>query len=207
MDDLGNLFIADRNNYRIRKVDTSGIISTILGTGVAGFSPDGSVSDTSKMSLSNSVRIDKMGSLFFSDNARIRKINAAHIITTVAGTGIVGFSGDDSLATNAEIGGNVISIDTIGNLFIADVEANRIRKVDTGGTITTVAGGAGGTYGGDNGDPLLASLCAPQGVAVNKSGDIYIGDVCNNRVRLITTHPLGLIDKTNEEAGVNRLLV
>lgn len=190
VDNIGNIYIADGFNHRIRRVDTTGIISTIAGTGIAGFSPDGSRADTTRLDSLYGIRIDKSGNIFFADNARIRKIDTAGIITTVAGNGIFGYSGDSLMATEAEIGGGEIAIDESGNLFIADDAANRVIKVFSTGTIYTLAGNGGCLYGGDGGNPLLAGICSPVGVAVNDSGDVYVSDLGNDRVRLITKHPL-----------------
>ena len=202
VDSIGNVYIADLFNYRIRKVDTSGIITTIAGTGTAGFSPDGSLADTAKM-FPGLVRINSAGIIYFADSACIRKINSAGIITTVAGNGIIGYSGDSGLATAAAIDPNAFAIDTSGNIYIADGDHNRIRKIDTAGIITTIAGdGASGFYG-DNGSPLLAELCAPQGVAVDNSGNIYIGDVCNSRIRLITMHPERVNNLSGNQQGIS----
>ena len=203
VDSIGNIYIADEFNYRIRKVDTSGIITTIAGTGIAGFSPDGSAADTSRISPF-SIRINRAGTIYFVDsNTRIRKINSSGIITTVAGNGMHGYTGDSGLAIAAEIGGGAIAIDRAGDVFLADGDAERIRKIDTAGIINTIAGnGASGFYG-DNGNPLLAELCLPQGVAVDNSGNVYIGDVCNSRIRLVTMHPVGANNIICSKQGIS----
>ena len=105
MDSIGNIYFTDVYNYRIRKIDTAGIITTIAGTGILGFSPDGSHADTAKFDALYSIRMDKQGNLLFADNNRIRKIDSAGMITTIAGNGIIGYSGDSGLATAAEISG------------------------------------------------------------------------------------------------------
>ena len=189
VDSIGNIYIADGQNHRIRRVDISGIITTIAGTGIAGFSPDDSRADTAKLDVPCCIRMDKAGNLFFYDSARIRKIDTAGIIITIAGNGVYGFTGDSGLATSAEIGGGAIAIDSLGDLFFADVEFNHIRKVDTAGIIYTIAGNGMSGGSGDNGNPLLAELRAPQGVAIDNTG-IYISDNGNNRVRLVTKHPV-----------------
>ena len=203
VDSIGNVYIVDNENFRIRKVDTAGIITTIAGTGVSGFSPDGSRADTAKLDSIGSIRIDKIGNIFFADNVRIRKIDTAGIITTIAGTGIIGYSGDSGVAINAEIGGGAIAIDSAGNLYIADEGANRIRKVDTAGIITTIAGNGISGYYGDNGNPLSAELRIPQGVAVSNNGDVYIGDTYNDRVRLVTMHPVRINTVASNHRGMS----
>ena len=186
-DKKGNLYIDDLLNYRIRKIDTGGIINTIAGTGIAGFSPDGSKADTSMLYSRINMKIDKYGNLYFEDNYRIRRLDTSGILTTVAGNGIPGYSGDSILAIEAEIGPSAIASDNSGNLFFADDNSNTIRKV-ADGIITTIAGNAtlGSGYGGDGGDPLLAKLYGPSGIDIDTAGNIYIGDAGNNRVREIT---------------------
>ena len=141
VDSSGNIYIADGQNHRIRKVDTAGIIHTIAGNGTYGFSPDGSQADTAVLDVPYYIRVDKKGNLFYYDSARIRRIDTAGIITTIAGNGIFGYSGDSGLATAAEIGGGPFAFDTAGNLFIADSYCDRIREVNAAGIINTIAGG------------------------------------------------------------------
>ncbi len=196
VDSIGNVYIADRENFRIRKIDTSGFITTVAGTGIAGYSSDGSSASTAHLDSLNSIRIDRSGSLIITDNVRIRRISPATggIVTTIAGTGILGFSGDTGPATSANIGGGAIGLDNSGNVYLADANANRIRKINTSGIINTIAGSTTGGFGGDGGNPLLAKLALPQGVCVSNSGDVYIGDVGNNRIRIVTLQALALND-------------
>jgi len=121
-------------------------------------------------------------------------MDSAGIITTIAGNGVIGYTGDGGLATAAELEPDAIAIDTVGNLFIADFSAGRVRMVNTAGIINTVAGNSTGSSA-DSINPLMAHLCFPSGVAVNNVG-IYIGEVCNNRVRLVTMHPLDVNNTT-----------
>jgi hypothetical protein len=201
-DDTGNVYVADRNNYRIRKIDTFGIITTVAGNGTAGFSPDGAKADTAALNIIGYPRIDKEGNLFLLDNIRIRKIDFSGIIHTIAGNGLGGYSGDGGVATDAKIVVAALSIDTFGNCYFADSYTARIRKIDTDGIITTVAGTGLSGYSGDWGNPLLAKLALPQGVAVAPNGEIFIGDVANNRVRMITTHVSAVPDVVAAERGI-----
>jgi hypothetical protein len=188
VDDTGNIYIVDKDNFRIRKVNTTGIITTIAGTGVAGYSPDGNTADTSELQYLYTIVLDKYGNVLFRDNARVRKIDAiTGVISTIAGDGTFGYSGDGGPATAASTNIGQISLDTAGNLFMTDGESDRIREVTFEGIIETVAGCGVAGFGGDGGDPLLANLKVPGGVAVSKSGYIYIGDAGNDRVRLLTT--------------------
>ncbi len=201
VDDTGNVYVADVYNYRIRKIDTFGIISTICGTGVTGFSPDGSYADTSRLNYIGSVRVSKSGELIICDNLRLRKIGFDGKLTTIVGTGISGYTGDGGPATAASITGGTFGLDTLGNIFLCDGSNSKIRKIDTAGIITTIAGSpGGGGYGGDGGNPLTALLAAPAGVAVNNEGDVFIGDMANNRIRMITNHPIG-VNNTDAKGG------
>ncbi len=186
-DNLGNIYIPDGNNNRIRKVDIStGIISTIAGTGTPGLSGDNSPATAAMIYGPSSIDFDKYGNLFFADcdNARIRKINNFGIISTVVGT-TYGFSGDGSPATNAQID-NVLCIkfDALGNLFMADEGNRRIRKMDTFGIITTVAGNGSYLYSGDN-IPATSAQFDPFSIAIDKNNNLYIADHYNNRIRKI----------------------
>jgi len=201
LDDTGNIYISDRNNFRIRKIDTFGIIRTICGTGVAGFSPDGSYADTAKLNFISCIKIDKSGTIYIAENIRIRKIGTDGKLTTIAGNGVEGFTGDGGPATAAEISGAPLSIDSAGNVFIVDGLTDRVRKITTEGTIQTVAGGNGGGFSGDGGDPLLATLSSPSGVAVNKVGEIFIGDLGNARIRMVTNHSLQLGQLPTNKSG------
>jgi hypothetical protein len=189
VDGSGNIYIADKDNFRIRKVNATGIITTIAGTGVPGYSPDGSKADTAKVQYLYSVVVDKNGNVLFRDNERIRRIDAiTGIISTVAGNGTPGYSGDGGPATAASINSTQIALDTAGNIYISDPASNRIRRVNAEGTIETIAGVGIGGYSGDGYDALMARMYSPSGVAVSKTGEVYIGDQGNHRIRLVTSH-------------------
>jgi len=206
VDALGNLFIADTGNNRIRKVSASGIITTVAGSGpnarAGGFSGDGGPATAAALSYPYGVAVDASGNLFIADTAnnRIRKVSASGIITTVAGSGPTGyaqsgtgsFSGDGGPATSATLNTPFgVAVDTSGNLFIADYFNNRIRKVSASGIITTVAGsgafGSGtGSFSGDGGPAISATMCHPNSVAVDASGNLFIADYYNNRIRKVS---------------------
>jgi sugar lactone lactonase YvrE len=190
VDASGNLFIADQDNGLVRKVDTNGIITTVAGNyfGSRGYSGDGGPATNATLLGPCGVAVDGLGNLIISDtfNYRVRRVDKNGIITTIAGNGKVGRLGDGGPATNAEV--NLpygIAIDASGDLFIADRVDNRIRKVDTNGIITTVAGTGVHSYSGDGGAATNANLNNPIGVALDASGNLYIADYENNRVRMV----------------------
>ena len=191
VDVAGNLFIAETWNHRIRKVDTSGIISTVAGNGEPGFSGDGGPATQASLQTPDGISIDAAGNLFISDvgNNRIRKVDTSGTISTVAGNGESGFSGDGGPATQARLHTPIaITVDAADNLFITDAGNNRIRKVDANGTISTVAGGGEPEFAGDGGPAIQASLHFPTGIGIDRTGDLLIADFGNNRIRRIDTN-------------------
>lgn len=189
VDSAGNLYIADAINRRIRKVATNGLINTVAGTGVSGDSGDGGPATSAQVGASGVVA-DALGNLYISDYARIRKVTTNGVITTIAGTGNPGYTGDGGLATNAQLNVSGMAIDREGNLYTSDSNNNRIRKVATNGIISTIAGTSSGGYSGDGGPALSAQLSGPADLAVDASGSLYIADANNNRIRKIGTNGL-----------------
>jgi sugar lactone lactonase YvrE len=200
VDAAGDLFIADSSNDRIREVNgTTGIISTIAGNGVAGFSGDGDPATSAEISNPTSVILDPAGNLYFADtgNNAIRRIDAfTGIISTVAGKpGGNGYSGDGAPATAALLySPNGICLDDSGNLYIADTGNNAIRMVGAAsGIISTVAGTGVASYTGDGGQATSATLNQPWGVAASAAGGLYIADQGNNAIRLVTSGTISTI--------------
>ncbi len=180
IDALGNIYFADIANNRIRKIaGSTGQISTVAGTGVAGFSGDGCSAIAAQLNGPGDVAIDPSGNLFIEDlgNYRIREIAAASgVITTIGGTGIFGFSGDGGPALSAQFGQLTgIALDGQGNLYLADYNNNRVRAIATStGLISTVAGNGTAGLGGDDGPALCSELETIYGIAVDHSGYLYI---------------------------------
>ena len=204
VDSSGNIYITDSQDNRIRRVDaTTQVITTVAGNGPNGNAPvgcpgsysgDGGPAVDSTLSCPLSLDIDSNGNLYISDtfNNRIRRIDAVtQIITTVAGNGTQGFSGDGGAATNASLNQpDRISINGAGNIFISDTNNERIRRVDgTTGIITTFAGNGNFGFSGDGGPALSASFATPVGVVVDNLGNMYVGDVLSNRIRKVLLNP------------------
>jgi len=190
----GSLYIADNGAHRVRKVDAKGIITTFAGKGTRDYSGDGGPATQASLNFPKDVALDADGSIYIADtdNHRVRKVDPAGIITTVAGNGKADYSGDGGPATEANLawpGGVAVAAD--GSLYVADMVNNRIRKVDPKGIITTVAGDGQKGYSGDGGPATKASLSRPADVAVSGDGSLYIADKLNRRIRKVD--PKGII--------------
>ncbi|MEO8761352.1 MAG: T9SS type A sorting domain-containing protein, partial [Bacteroidia bacterium] len=190
VDAASNVYIADRSNNRIRKVNASGIITTVAGTASAGYTGDNGAASAAQLSAPTSITLDAAGNLYIADynNNAIRKITASTgNITTVAGNGTQGYSGDNGQASSATLYHPTgVTIDAGGNMYIADNGNNVVRKVNTSGVITTVAGNNTQGFGGDNGAATSAQLNLPWGVAVIGT-NLYISDYGNFRIRKVNT--------------------
>ncbi|MGV3561363.1 NHL domain-containing protein [Larkinella arboricola] len=197
IDAQGNIYISDTGNYRIRKIDPNGIITTIAGTGEQGYSGDGGPATQASLFSPSYLELDAQGSLYVSDLDRIRKIDRKGIITTVVGTGTQGFSGDGGPATLANISSpSGMSFDWQGNLLFCDGLNRRVRKVDAQGIITTVVGTGqlNGAFNGDGRDPLSTNLSIPTDVTVDGQGNLLIADALHHRIRKVisTAQPLAI---------------
>ncbi len=190
VDASGNLYFTDNGNNRIRMVNDTGTITTIAGNGIVGSGGDGGAATTAQFSGLRGIAVDNAGNIFVTDaaNNKVRKINAAGIISTFAGSGTSGYSGDGGQATAAGLYQPYgVAADNMGNVLIADFENNRIRKVSASGIISTIAGNGTPGFSGDGGPAGLAGLNKPAAVATDASGRIFIADEYNNRIRWITT--------------------
>ncbi|MGH2719651.1 MAG: NHL repeat-containing protein, partial [Actinomycetota bacterium] len=207
----GTLYIADWHNDRVRMLTPDGTIETVAGNGTIDDQPDGQTSLNTRLNV-NDVAVDAAGNRYLVDPTyhRIRKVGATTgIVTTVAGNGAAGYSGDNGPATAASLGGPfTIAVDPAGDIYIADVDNQRVRRVDAAtGLITTVAGDGTGGYSGDGGPATSAALLYPSGVALDASGNLYIMDSGNAVIRrvdaltgVITT--VAGTGRTSGDAGV-----
>lgn len=189
LDGLGNVYIADTVNHRVRRVDAAGIITTVAGTGTQGFGGDGGQATSAQLGTIWGVAVDGLGNVYVTDSDRVRRIDATGIITTFAGDGTfpVGADvGDGGPATSAQLGGpKGVAVDGAGNVFIADTSGARIRRVDMTGIITTVAGSGDYGFAGDGMLAINAQLKVPHAIAIDAIGNLYIADTMNDRVRRV----------------------
>jgi RHS repeat-associated protein len=219
LDALDNVYIADTYNHRIRKVDTSGIITTVAGNGTGGYSGDGGPATQAQITYPNDIVIDARGNLFIAEGNYIRKVDTSGIITTVAGDGGWENRDDGIPATEASLSNiSGLAIDAVGNLYLSETWMHLVRKIDTMGIITTVAGGTidpSGTrgYRGDGGPATDALLDHPTDVALDAAGNIYISDWKNYRIRKISSPSArltGTMDETDfaftEENGTGFIM-
>ncbi|SEG69868.1 NHL repeat-containing protein [Bryocella elongata] len=191
VDTSGNLYIADSHNHRVRLV-SGGTITTIAGTGAAGFSGDGAAATSAQLNMPHGVAVDASGNVYIADtnNFRVRKLSSGNI-TTIAGTGEQNFAGDAGAATAAALDSPVaVAVDGAGNVYVADLHNQRIRAINTSGVISTVVGSGAlsfaGGFGGDGSSATAAALSRPSGVSVDAAGNLYIADSNNQRIRAVT---------------------
>lgn len=190
VDPSGNMYLADGNNFRIRKVNSAGVISTIAGTGINGYSGDGGPATAADIGFVSDITVDGAGNILITDLAhkRVRQISPAGIISTIAGNGSTGISGDGGPATTAAIDGiSGITVDGAGNIYLALSYSNVIRKINTSGIITTIAGTGTSGFSGDGGPATAATLSNPYKLAVDGAGNLYVSDVYNYRIRKISS--------------------
>lgn len=188
VDRTGNLFVADTGNHRILEIFPGGGMATYAGTGTQGFGGDGGPATGAQLSSPNAVAVDLAGNLYIADtgNNRIRKVTPSGTITTIAGGAACCNANDGGPAANAFLAGpKGVALDGAGNVYIADTNSSRIRKIDANGVITTIAGTGTPGFSGDSGPATMAALNGPTGISFDLAGNLYVADSVNNRVREI----------------------
>jgi uncharacterized protein (TIGR03437 family) len=193
-DRLGNAYLSDTDHNLIRKIDVKGIVTTVAGIGVAGFSGDGGPAAAATVNLPYGVAADLAGNVYIADlgNQRVRRIAPDGTMSTVAGTGVKGSLGDGGLATNAQLmSPRNVAVDAAGNLYISEFEGHRVRRVTPDGKISTIAGTGIAGFRGDGSLAVNAQIGFPAGLTVDRSGNLYLADSQNQRIRKIV--PGGMI--------------
>ncbi len=190
VDGAGNVYIADALNHSVRKI-AGGTMSTVVGNGfgVQGSGGDGGPATSAILDTPTAILLDSSGNLYIADtlNNRVRKVGTDGNINTVAGNGAANSTGDGGPATSASLNSpEGLALDGSGNLYISDTAGHRVRKVTPDGTITTIAGNGLGGQQGDGGPATQASLYYPKGLAIDKSGNLFIADWLNSRIRVVT---------------------
>jgi uncharacterized protein (TIGR03437 family) len=207
LDRQGNRYLSDTDHSLIRRIDAKGVITSIGGTGVAGYGGDGGPASAAHVNLPYGLAADLNGNLYIADlgNNRVRRIASDGSITTTAGTGYKGSLGDGGLAANAQLmTPRNVAVDAAGNLYIAEFEGHRIRRVTPDGKIATIAGtGIAGFYG-DGGMAVNAQLAYPAGLTVDRAGNLYVADSQNQRIRKIV--PGGIISTVLGGSAATALL-
>jgi uncharacterized repeat protein (TIGR01451 family) len=205
VDSHQNVYISDLFNQRVRKITAStGILSTVAGNGMKGYTGDGKAATSAELQNPAGLALDANGNLYIADNGncRVRRVSATDgTISTIAGNGTCGSTGDSQPATSAELYyPSAVALDGNGNLYIATAD-NRIRKV-SGGNITTIAGTGTAGYFGDGGPATSAQLNNPSGLAVDSAGNIYIGDFGNSAVRVLQPLAEPLLTVSSTHSGI-----
>lgn len=201
VDKHNSLYIAEAGNHIIRKIDSTGRITTVAGQGVPGNIGDNGPATAARLDSPYAMAVDRYGNIYIADymNNKIRKVTDSNgYILTIAGTGVAGYTGDSGLATAARLNRPAgIAVDSVGNVFFSDANNNVIRRIDTAGIITTVVGNGTPGFGGDLGNPKGANLFHPMGIAMDTFGSMYIADANNQRVRKVYNTTVGIEDVTN----------
>lgn len=192
-DSRGNLYVSDRDNGAVREIGRNGLITTVAGTGTLGFSGDGGPATKAKLDQPQGVAFDGAGDMYIADSANncVRRVDPRGVITTFAGTGRHGYSGDGGPANKADLSDpDQLAFDARGDLYVAEPDEGVVRKIDRHGVITTVAGTGTLGFSGDGGPATKAKLNQPFALAFDRQGNLYIGDHDNGRIREVDRNGL-----------------
>lgn len=183
VDDLGNVYVADKLNHRIRKITSNGVVTTLAGSGIQGYL-DG-LSNSATFNSPNDVAVDNAGNIYVADqfNNRIRKINSNGVVTTLSGSGSLGHVDGIGVAASFFLPDG-LAVDSVGNVYVSD--GSLIRKINSNGVVTTLAGSSPG-YADGRGEQ--ARFYSPVGIAIDRIGSIYVADSLNNRIRKLSYAP------------------
>lgn len=205
-DRLGNIYVADAADNRVRKITPDGTIQTIAGSGVAGFAGDGGPAAQALLNQPYGLAADSSGNLYIADlgNARVRKISVDGSIQTVAGGGVIAAGGNTAVAAlNVQfLEPRNVAIDAGGTLYISDFAAHTVYQVSPSGVITTLAGNGNAGFSGDGSQAILAQLMAPAGLAADASGGVYIADSGNSRIRKVSDGVISTVFAVASPTGV-----
>jgi uncharacterized protein (TIGR03437 family) len=197
VDSSGNIYIADSDDNRVRKVNqTTSIITTVAGAGAYGFSGDGSAANAAQVNTPNAVAVDRSGNVYFVDlfNYRVRMVNSSGSISTVAGSGGIRYAGDGGPAQNAQMSGPAaVAVSAISGISISDTSNQRIRQINSAGIIATVTGNGTAGFSGDAGPAASAQVSFPGGVVTDAAGNLYFADTGNQRVRKIVNGTISTV--------------
>ena len=188
IDSTGNVYISDTEHNRILKITPVGIMTTYAGNGYAGYNGEGGTATVALLNKPRGIAFDSSGNLYIADsgNHRIRKVTfTTGIITTVAGNGNPGYNGEGTATACSLYFPSDVAFDSVGKFFIADTSNNRIRKVTTGGIISTIAGTGTAGYGGDGAAANGAAINYPEGICLDANDNLYIADTLNHRIRMV----------------------
>ena len=185
-DASGAIYFADTNNNRVRKYQPGGNLFTYAGNGNAAYFGDGGQATKASVNKPEGLALDGAGNLYIADSFdnAVRKVTPSGVITTIAGNGLTGFAGDGGPATRAQLNRpRAVAADSAGNVYVADSDNHRVRRIDTAGNINTIAGNGSIEFFPDDSSGVSSSLTNPAGVAVDAQGNVYISDTGHNRVR------------------------
>jgi sugar lactone lactonase YvrE len=186
IDRAGNFAVTEAYRHRVRRIDPTGALATVAGTGIAGYSGDNGPATAAELQDPEDVVYDSSGNLYIADQGgAIRRVDSSGTITTIAGTGVAGTTGNGGPATAAQVQPLGIATDGAGTIYIAEASSSTVRRIDPSGVITRFAGTGTSGFSGDNGPALNAALNTPSGLAVDAAGNVYIADQNNHRIRRV----------------------